>query len=90
MRFLLVFLFSIPFSLTAQANESDALDNARASLDSKLADTRGVISVSVADCNNKPCLLVYVEEMEPAILKQIPQQIDGFPTEIREGSPVGF
>mgnify|MGYP000181502664 CR=1 FL=1 len=72
------------------AGSEEALDEARAALDEQLVNTMGVISVSSADCDGTPCINVFVEEMEPAITKDIPAEIKGFKVRVQVGTPIGF
>ncbi len=67
----------------------EALDDARSELDTKLAETAGVISVSAGECSGKPCLTVFVEDPDPAQTKGIPREFKGYPVEVKEGV-IGF
>lgn len=73
-----------------QAGTEEALDEARAELDNQLINTKGVISVGSADCDGTPCINVFVEEMEPAITKDIPAEFKGFKVRVQVGTPIGF
>lgn len=73
-----------------QAGSEEALDEARAELDNQLVNTVGVISVGSADCDGTPCINVFVEEMEPAITKDIPAEFKGFKVRVQVGTPIGF
>lgn len=73
-----------------QAGTEEALDEARTELDNQLANTVGVISVGSADCDGSPCINVYVEEMDPAITKDIPAEFKGFKVRVQVGTPIGF
>lgn len=79
----------LALAVPVHANQ-DALDEARMELDSQLANTMGVISVGSADCDGTPCLNIYVEEMDPAITKQIPAEFKGFKVRVQVGTPIGF
>lgn len=79
----------LALAVPVQANQ-DALDEARTELDNQLANTMGVISVGSADCDGTPCLNIYVEEMDPAITKQIPAEFKGFKVRVQVGTPIGF
>lgn len=67
----------------------DALDEARSELDTTLAETAGVISVSAGECSGKPCLTVFVEDPEAGPAKGIPREFKGYPVEVKEGV-IGF
>ncbi len=71
------------------AGPEEALDEARAALDNQLVNTRGVISVGAADCDGTPCINVYVEEMDPAVTKDIPAEFQGFKVRVQQGT-IGF
>ena len=75
---------------SVSAGPEEALDEARAELDNQLANTVGVISVGSADCDGTPCINVFVEEMEPAITKDIPAEFKGFKVRVQVGTPIGF
>lgn len=82
-------------ALTAPVQAGDMtaeerLDAARMALDTKLANTEGVILVGTADCNGTPCLSVYVEEVTPRITKQIPTEFKGFKTKVQFAAPAAF
>lgn len=79
----------LALAVPVHANQ-DALDEARTELDNQLANTMGVISVGSADCDGTPCLNIYVEEMDPAITKQIPVEFKGFKVRVQVGTPIGF
>lgn len=79
----------LALAVPVQASQ-DALDEARTELDNQLANTMGVISVGSADCDGTPCLNIYVEEMDPAITKQIPAEFKGFKVRVQVGTPIGF
>lgn len=82
-------LLLLALAVPVQANQ-EALDEARMELDNQLANTVGVISVGSADCDGAPCLNIYVEEMDPAITKQIPAEFKGFKVRVQVGTPIGF
>lgn len=73
-----------------QAGSEEALDEARAALDEQLVNTVGVISVGAADCDGTPCINVFVEEMDPAVTKDIPAEFKGFKVRVQVGTPIGF
>lgn len=77
-------------AMPVQADNEAALDEARSALDEQLANTMGVISVSVADCEGAPCINVFVEEMDPAVTKDIPAEFKGFKVRVQVGTPIGF
>ncbi len=78
-------------ALVAPAHASEeALDEARMALDTKLANTVGVISVGTGDCDGTPCINVFVEEMTPEVTGQIPAEFQGFKTKVQVGAPIGF
>lgn len=88
-RFGVVGSLLLALAVPVHANQ-DALDEARMELDNQLANTMGVISVGSADCDGTPCLNIYVEEMDPAITKQIPAEFKGFKVRVQVGTPIGF
>lgn len=88
-RFGVAGLLALALALPVQAGQ-ESLEDARMELDNQLANTVGVISVGIADCDGTPCINVYVEDMDPAITKQIPAEFKGFKTRIQIGTPIGF
>lgn len=90
-----VMLSALLLALAAPVQADDLtaeerLDAARMALDNHLAKATGVILVGTADCDGKPCLSVYVEEMRPEITRQIPSEFNGFKTKVLFAAPVGF
>ncbi|MFN3586445.1 MAG: hypothetical protein ACK4UT_02980 [Moraxellaceae bacterium] len=82
-------LFAALLAATPVFALDDALDNARSELDTQLAETAGVISVSAGDCAGKPCLTVFVEDLEADSAKALPREFKNYPVEVKEGV-VGF
>ena len=42
----------------------------------------GVVGVAQGECDNRPCLRVYVIEKTPELEQQIPSRLDGYPVVI--------
>jgi len=46
--------------------------------ESDLLSINGVVGVGISECDDKPCIKVYLENESPHLKKQIPKQLDGF------------
>lgn len=51
---------------------------------SRLMSLPGVVGTAEGECAGKPCVLVLVERMTPALRQAIPAQLEGIPVEIKE------
>jgi len=45
----------------------------------RLSAIKGVVGTAIGSHRGQPCILVAVAEDSPAIIRQIPEQIEGFP-----------
>lgn len=50
----------------------------------RLMSISGVVGTAEGECAGRPCILVLVERMTPALRQAIPDQLEGIPVEIRE------
>jgi hypothetical protein len=50
----------------------------------RLMSLAGVVGTAQGECAGRPCILVLVERITPALRQAIPNQLDGVPVEIRE------
>jgi len=50
----------------------------------RLMSLPGVIGAAEGQCAGRPCILVLVEELTPALRQTIPPELDGIGVEIRE------
>ena len=50
----------------------------------RLMSVSGVVGTAQGDCAGRPCILVLVERMTPALRQAIPDELEGVPVEIRE------
>jgi hypothetical protein len=48
----------------------------------------GVVGTAEGECAGKPCILVLVERLTPALRQAIPSELEGIPVEIRETGPI--
>jgi hypothetical protein len=50
----------------------------------RLMSLPGVVGTAEGECAGKPCILVLVERVTPALRQAIPAELEGVPVEIRE------
>ena len=50
----------------------------------RLMSFSGVVGTAEGECAGRPCILVMVERMTPALRQAIPNDLEGVPVEIRE------
>jgi hypothetical protein len=50
----------------------------------RLMSLPGVVGTAEGQCAGKPCILVLVERLTPALRQAIPSELDGVRVEIRE------
>jgi hypothetical protein len=50
----------------------------------RLMALSGVVGTAEGKCAGRPCVLVLVERLTPALRQAIPSQLEGIPVEIRE------
>lgn len=44
----------------------------------------GVVGTAQGECDGNPCIKVYVSKKTPALVRQIPSEIEGFPVAVEE------
>jgi hypothetical protein len=54
----------------------------------RLMSVRGVVGTAEGECDGKPCILVLVERLTPALRQAIPSELEGIPVEIRESGRI--
>ena len=54
----------------------------------RLMSVAGVVGTAEGECAGKPCILVLVERLTPALRQAIPSELEGIPVEIRETGPI--
>jgi hypothetical protein len=50
----------------------------------RLMSLPGVVGTAEGECAGRPCILVLVERMSPALQQAVPSEIEGIKVEIRE------
>jgi hypothetical protein len=50
----------------------------------RLMSLSGVVGTAQGECSGKPCILVLVERMTPALRQAIPDELEGIRVEIKE------
>ena len=50
----------------------------------RLMSLAGVVGTAEGRCAGRPCILVLVERLTPALRQAIPSELEGIPVEIRE------
>jgi hypothetical protein len=44
----------------------------------------GVVGTAEGECAGRPCILVLVERLTPALRRSLPSELEGIPVEVRE------
>ncbi len=57
---------------------SPTIEQVKEKYESDLLRIDGVVGVGISECEDKPCIKVYLENESPNLKKQIPKQLDGF------------
>jgi hypothetical protein len=55
----------------------------------RLMSVPGVVGTARGDCAGRPCILVLVERLSPALQRAIPNELEGVPVEIRQTGRMG-
>ena len=50
----------------------------------ELMEIPGVVGIAEGELHGKPCIIVFVVDRNSALLKQIPDTIEGYPTHVEE------
>jgi hypothetical protein len=50
----------------------------------RLMSLAGVVGTAEGSCAGRPCILVLVERLTPALRQAIPSELEGIPVEVRE------
>lgn len=64
------------------------IEAANEELTSRIIDLAGVTAVGIGECDGRPCLKVFVEELSTDLRDVIPESIDGYCVEIEESGPI--
>ncbi|WP_196510922.1 hypothetical protein [Nostoc sp. NZL] len=67
-----------PFFLLNSVSISQTIEQIKEQYESDLLSIDGVVGVGISECEDKPCIKVYLENESPNLKKQIPKQLDGF------------
>lgn len=57
---------------------NQTIEQVKQKYESDLLSIDGVVGVGISECNDKPCIKVYLENESPNLKQQIPKQLDGF------------
>ncbi|MBU7585890.1 MAG: hypothetical protein KAF91_23940 [Nostoc sp. TH1S01] len=57
---------------------STTIEQVKEQYESDLLRIDGVVGVGISECEDKPCIKVYLDNESPNLKKQIPKQLDGF------------
>ncbi|HEY9801496.1 MAG TPA: hypothetical protein V6D25_14155 [Leptolyngbyaceae cyanobacterium] len=57
---------------------STTIEQVKEQYESDLLRIDGVVGVGISECEDKPCIKVYLENESPSLKNQIPKQLDGF------------
>lgn len=49
-----------------------------------LMDVPGVVGTAQGLCDDKPCIKIYVIELNPELEKKLPGTLEGYPVEVEE------
>ncbi len=53
-----------------------------------LVSLAGVVGVAEGEADGRPCIMVYVIEMNPSLERQIPTELEGWPVVARESGEI--
>ncbi|MBD2564814.1 hypothetical protein H6G95_30375 [Nostoc linckia FACHB-391] len=67
-----------PLFLLNSVSISQTIEQIKEQYESDLLSIDGVVGVGIGECEDKPCIKVYLENESPNFKKQIPKQLDGF------------
>jgi hypothetical protein len=56
--------------------------------ESWLMSLPGVVGVGIGNCEEKPCIKVYVKEKTPELERQVPKQLEGFEVNVEMTGPI--
>jgi hypothetical protein len=60
---------------------NQTIEQVKQKYESDLLSIDGVVGVGISECENKPCIKVYLENESLNLKQQIPKQLDGFKVE---------
>ncbi|MFS0517244.1 hypothetical protein ACEYW6_21355 [Nostoc sp. UIC 10607] len=72
-----------PLFLLNSVSISQTIEQIKEQYESDLLSIDGVVGVGISECEDKPCIKVYLENESPNLKKQIPKQLDGFKVDIQ-------
>lgn len=58
--------------------------------ETELMELPGVVGVAIGECEENPCLKVYVEEKTAALDEKIPDKLDGFNVDVEVSGPINI
>lgn len=64
--------------LFTSLSSNQTIEQVKQKYESDLLSIDGVIGVGISECDDKPCIKVYLENESPNLKQQIPKQLDGF------------
>lgn len=67
-----------PLFVSNSLSISPTIEQVKEQYESDLLRIDGVVGVGISECEDKPCIKVYLDNESPNLKKQIPKQLDGF------------
>lgn len=61
-----------------------SVEKAKERHEEEIMSIRGVTGIAIGQENKKSCIIVYVKEVKPEVMKAIPKEIEGFHVKIEE------
>jgi hypothetical protein len=62
---------------------SPTIEQVKEQYESDLLRIDGVVGVGISECEDKPCIKVYLENESANLKKQIPKELDGFKVDMQ-------
>jgi hypothetical protein len=50
----------------------------------RLMSLRGVVGTAEGSCDGRPCIVVLVDRITPALQRRLPSSLEGIPVQVRE------
>ncbi|MEH2309075.1 hypothetical protein [Nostoc sp.] len=67
-----------PLLLSTSLSIRQTIEQVKEQYESDLLRINGVVGVGISECEDKPCIKVYLENESLNVQKQIPKQLNGF------------
>ncbi len=69
-------------------DDNTQIEDAKDQLARQLLDLEGIVGIGIGECNNRPCITVYLENDSPELRAKVPKEFQGFPVIAEVTGPI--